>query len=133
MSKTTTKTKEAPEKIDYDLQNAKNPLWGLFEISKKREIGVRWERLEITESKDPNEDGEYKQHCWRIALPDGRSIGEIFFCPQIFKFYHLGLKQGGLDGKDKADRMGSHKAMPETIKALLKNNWRKEYKAAIAE
>lgn len=125
----TTKTK----KVTAAEQDANNPLRGLFEVTKKKEIKVKWEHLEIVETKDPNEDGEYKQQSWSIRNREGAELGTIYYCPEQFKFYHLGLKQAGLDGKDKADRMGLAKDMPGCVKKMLKNLWGDQYRLATGQ
>lgn len=126
-------TKAPPKKISVADQDKNNPLRGLFDVTKKKEVKVLWEKLEITEVKEANEDGEYKQQSWSIRNGDGAELGTVFFCTELFKFYHLGLKQQGLDGKDKADRMGLAKDMQGCVKKMLRNLWGDQYRLATGQ
>lgn len=121
------------KKISEEMQDANNPLRGLFEVTKKKEVAVRWEKLIIEETKDPNEDGDYKQQSWSIRNSQDAELGTLYYCTEQFKFYHLGLKQTGLDGKDKADRMGLTKDMSGCIKKMLKNLWGDQYRSATGQ
>ncbi len=109
-------------------EQGKNPLAGLFEITQKKEIKFREERIDFKPCCIADENGE-QSVAFEVRTND-QYAGELFYDPKSRKWYSLGLKQTGLDGKDKADRVGASPNFDQAVKTMLKLRWPQEFKVA---
>jgi hypothetical protein len=132
MSKTTEK---APVRIPEEDQGAINPLAGVFEVSKKKEIKFREGKIAYSALVSAEEDGTYAG--WEVWTNKtdhhgGHFAGILYFDPGTRKFFHYGFRQTNLNGKDSADKVGATSGFDQAVKNLLKSRYPEEFKTAVA-
>jgi hypothetical protein len=129
-------TKTKPIRVPEEDQGAINPLAGVFGVNKKKELKFKEGRITYEPiSPQVEEDGMYA--AWEIrtnADPTtdfpGHYAGILHFDHKTAKFFHYGLRQTNLDGKDSADKVGASKGWDQAVKNLLKMRYPDEFKAA---